>query len=275
MRYVLMVLTLFSLMGCQGVEESEYEKIRKVNAVKEPIYRYHDEVQYTIDTPIHRIREKYPWEEGMIRGHHKITKEFFRCKGNSLNAPKATLTKNYEESYHFDCGGLEEHSLPMRGDQEFIYPILIDLLNYLQEKTGCKVVITSGHRCPKHNLYLDPSKGNKLSKHLIGAEVDFFVETMEKDPEKVVKLLIEFYKEQENDFEYKTFHRYEKGDTNVSTKPWYNKEVFIKLHKPFEGRDIDNDHSHPYISIQVRYDRQAKRRASYTWDQAFNGYLRW
>lgn len=275
MRYLSYLLFIGLIMGCSGLEQSEYEKIRKLNEVKERIYRFCNEQQYAIDAPKHRIREKYSWEERMIREHHKITKEFFRCRGNSLNLPRSTKNRNNETNYHFDCGGLEEHSLPIRNEKEFVYPILLDLLNYLQEQTGNKVHITCGHRCPKHNLYCDPSKGNQLSKHLIGGEVDFYIEGMEHQPETIVNLLMQYYREKEVDRELQAFFRYEKGDTNVSIRPWYNKEIFIKLFQPHEGRDIDNQHAHSYISLQVRYDREEKRRAYYTWDQAFNGYLRW
>ncbi len=274
MKYLLCLLTCF-LIGCSGLEQSEYENIRKLNEVKERIYRFCDEQQYAINVPNHRIREKYCWENLMIGGHHKITKEFFRCCGNSLNLPRSTKNRNNEIHYYFDCGGLEEHSLPIRNEKEFISPILIELLNYLQQQTGCKVHITCGHRCPKHNLYCDPSKGNRLSKHLIGGEVDFYIEGMENQPETIVDLVMKYYLDQETDPEFQRFYRYDKGDSNVAIRPWYNKEIFIKIFQPHEGRDIDNQHEHSYISIQVSYDRKEKRREYYTWDQAFNGYLRW
>ena len=83
----------------------------------------------------------------------------------------------------------------MKGDKEFVYPILIDLLNEVQAKTRGKVVITCGHRCPVHNAYADNSSYNQNSKHMIGAEVDFYVQGLESPPEEVFELLMSHYKE--------------------------------------------------------------------------------
>jgi hypothetical protein len=144
----------------------------------------------------------------------------------------------------------------------------LDLLNYVQEQTGKRVIVTSGHRCPAHNTYADLSKDNRTSKHQIGAEVDFYVQGMEDTPLAVVELLMGFYQGKE----FGAFQRYEKSD--VSTKPWMNQEIFIKLQLSHEGRDIDNRHPHPYITLQVRYDREAKERVSYDWKKANLGYAR-
>ena len=43
--------------------------------------------------------------------------------------------------------------------------------------------------------------------------------------------------------------------SHLAIEPWQNKEILIKLYQKDEGRDLDNRHPHPYISIQVRYDR--------------------
>lgn len=198
----------------------------------------------------------YEWRK---EGPAPITKEFFRCKGCSTNPPYT----NNEETVT-DCGGWRKHSLPVKEKEEFIYPILITLLNYVQERTGHKVIITSGHRCPQHNTYVDPGRGNQYSKHMIGAEVSFYVEGME--PLAIVEIIQEYYK----DTEYALFKRYE-GETNVSTPPWSNKEIFIKLFKESEGRNGDNQHPYPYLSIQVRYDRERGEAVTYSWAQANKG----
>jgi hypothetical protein len=86
-----------------------------------------------------------------------------------------------------------------------------------------------------------------------------------------------YYKETpayKGDTSYETFHRYERGDVRVSTKPWFNKEIFIQLYLPEEGRDGDNNHPHPYFSIQVRYDRALKEKVVYQWKKAHLGYPR-
>ena len=112
---------------------------------------------------------------------------------------------------------------------------------------------------------------------MIGPEVDFLVQGYEKKPEKVIDAIMSFYKQEEyrGKEKYESFQRYKKNDLNVSTPSWYNQEVFIKLYLPDEGRDYDNNHPYPYVSIQVRYDPQSNQRVTYTWQQAFYSYLRY
>ncbi len=236
------------------------------------IARKQDDIRYRLAPLERQLQKSYPWEEEGVKGLPKITKDFFRCNGSLLN-PEKWMEKGEQKERLADCGGSASHSLPLRNEQEFIYPILPTLLNYLQAQTGKRVVITSGHRCPQHNTYVDFSKENQFSKHMIGAETSFYVQGLMDQPEKIVQLLIDYYKESPEQ-EYTTFQRYEKEDTNVSTKPWFNKEIYIKLFKPCEGRNFDNRHPYPYISIQVRYDKEQNEKVVYTWDQACKNYLR-
>ena len=138
-------------------------------------------------------------------------------------------------------------------------------------------MITCGHRCPEHNTYSDSSPKNQHSKHMIGAEVSFYVQGMEYKPETIIKYLQEYYKSNpkykgQKDFE--EFQRYDKEDSDVSIQPWYNKEIFVKLYNKKEGRDFDNRHPYPYISIQVRYEVDRQEKVIYTWDKATRNYLR-
>jgi hypothetical protein len=274
---VLSLGVVFLLAGCSGMEQSEQEKLRRMNAQGEFIHRSHSEHLYPLTTPEHRIREKYPWEMAYIGKHAKVTKEYFRCKGSSINPPHVDHKDPSRPANYFDCDGFQKHSLPVRGEKEFIYPTLIDLLNYVQAKTGCKVVITCGHRCPVHNGYADNSSYNQNSKHMIGAEVDFYVQGMENRPEEVIKILVSYYKEMplyKGDKQYQEFQRLDKGVLNVSTPPWFNKEILIKLYKKNEGRDFDNRHPYPYVSVQVRFDRELNEKVVSNWQKAFNGYRR-
>ncbi|MCH9609647.1 MAG: hypothetical protein S4CHLAM45_00330 [Chlamydiales bacterium] len=96
--------------------------------------------------------------------------------------------------------------------------------------------------------------------------------TMEK--EHMLKLIKEFYeKSHPEEKAYLTFERYKREGINVSTLPWYNKEIFIKYYLPGEGRDLDNQHSEPYLGIQVRYDRDLKKQVTFDQTQVEN-YLR-
>lgn len=270
--------SLILLMGCSGMEQSEQEKLRRMNAQAEFIYRTSGESQYRLEPPKQKIREKYPWEMAYIGKHPKITKEYFRCKGSSLNPPHIDHKDPARPANYFDCGGFQKHSLPLSGDKEHIYPILIDLLNYLQAKTGCRAIITCGHRCPVHNSYADSSTYNQNSKHMIGAEVDFYMQGMEQRPEEVIQLIMGFYREMplyRGEKDYIQFQRLEQAKLNVVTPPWYNKEILIKLYKKGEGRDFDNRHPYPYISIQVRFDREVNQKVICEWKKAFNGYRRY
>jgi hypothetical protein len=267
------VLTLFFLaVSCSDKEAGLETPIAK----GEYIYRLKDEFFFIPEPPEKQSMPIYPWEEGQILGLPHITKEYFRCKGSSLNPVRINMEKG-DLIRFFDCGGTEKHSLPLRDNKEFIYPILIDLMNFIQSKTGKRIVITCGHRCPQHHVYADPSIEKQSSKHMIGAEVSFYVQGLEDKPENIVKIIQSYYVENpkyKEDKAFLEFQRYEKENTDVSTQPWFNKEIFIKLYKKKEGRNFDNRHPYPYISIQVRYDIEKEERVSYSWDKAFKNYLR-
>ena len=275
MHFCILALLLI-VFGCSGLEDAEKEKLKKANAIGERIYRTHEEVLFAIEEPKPYTRPAYPWEINEVGGLSRITKEFFRCKGSNQNTPQ-TKTANGQSVYTFDCGGMTQHSLPYKEGKEIIYPALIELLNYIQDKTQKKVVVTCGHRCPTHNTYADHSKANQGSKHMIGAEVDFYVKGLEWRPQVVINLIMEYYKKHptlRHDPKCAEFIRYEQA-TNVSTPPWHNKEVFIKFYTKDEGRDLDNNHDYPYFSLQLKWDRDKNEPITYTWAKAFNGYLRY
>lgn len=270
--YLPFFLVVLLIYGCSSSEDTESQRARMQNATGEYIYRIHNEYLFKIDPPVKSAPTFYPWESSS----KKITRDYFRCKGSSLNPPKITQ-KNNENVYAFDCGGAEKHSLPLRDNKEFIYPILIDLLNYIQNQSEKKVVITSGHRCPDHNVYVDNAKENMASKHMIGAEVSFYVQGWEEQPEKVIKLIQDYYTitpKYKGLKEYQEFQRYDKNNVTVLTPPWMNKEIFIKLFKKKEGRNFDNRHPYPYISIQVRYDMSTQEQVIYTWEKANRNFQR-
>ena len=247
------------------MEQSEREKLRRLNCKGESIYRNQGDLFYPIAAPAHTPRSPYPWESET--NLPRITKDFFRCKGSPLNASM--------EGGIGDCEGCSRHGLPIIHGKENVYPILIELLNYIQKKTGKRVVITCGHRCPTHNTYADPSKENQVSKHQIGAEVDFYVQGMEERPQEVAGLIMQYFQETpayKSDKESQEFKRL--TPTELTTQPWMNKEILIKLFQKHEGRDADNRHPHPYLSIQVRYDQGTKERVIYEWAKANQGYPR-
>ncbi len=215
------LLFFFCLFSTSCMEQAQKSQIKERNERKDVVHRLSYEKRYPEGKLCRLEREAYPWEAGYTGGRPPITKESFRCKGKHT------------------------HSLPLKQGEEFIYPILVNLLNHLQAKTGCPVVITCGHRCQEHHKLADPSVYNANSKHLMGAEVDFYLQGMENK-------------------EYETFLQLDPSKLNVSTPAWYNKEVLIKLYLPHEGRDVDNRHKYPYISIQVRYDVEKNEKVIYS-----------
>ncbi len=208
----------------------------------------------------------YPWKNYTL-AFSPITKEYFRCRGSSLNPPIPVYQDGKVSTNIFDCGGTSAHSLPIRNGKEFIYPILLELLNYIQRVMKKAVVITSGHRCPIHNKYVDASSKNMFSKHLIGAEVSFYIKGAEKSPDAVLSCIEDFYRTHsryaQNLKEYLPLVRYDR-ETDTSLKPWMNKEIFIKFYLPTEGRNRDNTHPYGYFSLQVRFDRERQIKVTVT-----------
>lgn len=259
--------------GCSSPDDPK--ELRRQNETAHLVTRADSDQFAPASTPVRQTPPPYAWREKALGQYSRITKEYFRCGGSSLNPDNITETPDGKIHRITDCSGGHHHSLPLIDGKEHIYPILIELLNTIQDATGRRVVVTCGHRCPLHNGYSDDSTYNATSKHMIGAEVDFYVQGMEDNPEAVLEILFDHYRKQYPDTaSMHTFERYTKPDTNVSTLPWYNKEVFIKLFTTDEGRDLDNRHPYPYLSIQVRWDRDSNTRVNYTWNQAHRGYLK-
>ncbi|KPK32820.1 MAG: hypothetical protein AMS24_03030 [Chlamydiae bacterium SM23_39] len=258
MRFFLVFLIL--LFSCSD------DKCHKNRIQSEYITRTHDTFFFPIFNPKFNKRENYPWEKEISK-LVAITDEDMRCKGSKLNP---SIIEN-DEIFN-DCEG-KNHSLPVINGKEGVYPILLEILNYIQYKTKKRVVVTSGYRCPKHNRYI---RANKRSKHIIGAAVDFYVKDMENEYEKIVDLIFNFYKEKKRYSLKKEFlFLQSKNRTDVKIKPWYNKEIFIKLYLEKEGRNLDNKHRYPYISIQVRFDLEKGKEVNYSEDRANNIYLKW
>ncbi len=271
MRFWVGIVCLL-LSACDGLERSEQEKLKLANAEGEFIVRSHGELAYLIPPLKYRARSQYPWEKNYVGNFPKITKEFFRCRGKSTNALRLFVTEGGEEVHLFDCSGSVHHSLPIVGGKEFIYPVLIEILNYIQARTLKKVVITCGHRCPEHNAYADMHGMAKTSKHMIGAEVDFYVAGLEMNPEVVLELIVRFFRENAH---YRGRAEYEQFTSLKAAESWANKEIAVRFFSKEEGRDDDNRHPYPYFCIEVLRDRDTKSKVLYTWPQAHRGIHRY
>ncbi len=105
-----------------------------------------------------------------------------------------------------------------------------------------------------------PAKENRISKHQIGAEVDFYVQGMEDRPRKrspafscsTIKKPLSI-KTIRN-----TLNSSAMTSRTIRHPALVNKEIFIKIYQKDEGRDADNRHPHAYITLQVRFDRETK-----------------
>ncbi len=278
LHYTYLILTFLLLFAsaCDSSPNTQKNLSKQQVAKGEYIYRRHDEFMFTPPQVTPQPLPIYEWKKRMSGKFPAITKHHFRCNGKGIN-PIKKIEQNGQTLHIADCNGPSEHSLPIVDGKEHIYPILIDLLNYIQLKSGKKVVVTSGHRCPTHHQYVDNSPIQKYSKHMIGAEVAFYVQGLEENPETAIALVQEYY--QNNSVyhglkDYQEFTRWEKNDSDTSTFPWYNKEIFIKLYKKNEGRNLDITHTHPYISIQVRFNKDKNEKVIYSWDKAFKCFYR-
>ena len=107
---------------------------------------------------------------------------------------------------------------------------MIELLNAIQAETGKEGHVTSGHRCPDHHAYVDPASFNKGAKHMIGAQVSFYVQGAEDHPEAIIALLMEFYKKNpryRGIAAFEEFKRDDKHEADISTPPWFNRKFSL------------------------------------------------
>lgn len=197
-----------------------------------------------------------------------MTQEHFRCKGSYEHSPDIVDGK-----FYFDCNGSEVHSLPTHRGEERVYPLLIELLGAFQELTGKEIVVTCGHRCPRHNQYADSTAKNRVSKHQVGGEVDFYVIGMEWESEKVVELLLYCYRLSKSIYKNSSFTRCKRQ--TLRTPTWKNQELEISISQLDERRDKDNDHSYPYITIELFYDYQTQKPVRYSWHSAHYSLFRY
>ena len=254
------------LAGCSGFTSSEHKKLRQKNRTWTSLSQV-TTPPFFLPTSTPTPPPSYPWDRKWVGQHLRIHEQFFRCKGSKAHPPIEVKGR-----VHRDCNGAHSHGLPAKEGKPFIYPILLDLLNYLQEATHKRVVITCGHRCPRHNTYADPSKKNRTSKHQVGAEVDFYVQGMEEIPERIVELLVDYYQNEGESPSRRHFYRIKQTDR--ITPCWENQEIRIGLSQSHERRDKDNIHPYPYLTIEVLYDKRARRSVSYFWHKAHYGYFK-
>lgn len=236
-------LWLLLLVGCTDLKTVKEEEIRRKNATSEPLVRRLEDVRFPIFIPLKKTREAYPWESKTER-LVPLTADDLRCKGNHEHPPRYLPVLEGGVHEVQDC---HPHSLPQAEGADVYSKLLLDKLNLIQRELGKKVTITSGHRCPVHNLYCNPMGTAVFNKHLVAARVDFIVQT--DSPEEVVEVLRRHSKEK----------LVQAGDK----MQWNSSELSIKWTRGLDLRDFDNRHNLPYFTLE---DNQMPL----TWDLAFS-----
>lgn len=266
----LFLLALLSALVA-GCEQSSPAPQRGV-FVGEYIARHASDNLLDLKSPERLQISAYPWDATTRTPLPPITKHYFQCRG-CLQHPPKMIQRGGESIHLYDCRGGEQHSLPLRDGQEWIAPLLLVMLNFCQERFERPVHITCGHCCLDHRTYLYPHASSEGVGHVLGAEVDFYVEGWESRPERVVQALLEFYRTRWN------HDQHEKGEFSYDEKDgsrfWKNREVVLSIHAAHLGRDEDNNHSYPYLTIRVRYDKESKDTLKYSWDRALKSYYRY
>ncbi|MCH9617470.1 MAG: hypothetical protein SP4CHLAM5_05330 [Chlamydiia bacterium] len=257
--HIIFFLLLFLLSSCSTADQRVELRRMNNNKSSEKIYRLSHEQVYKEKAMQLSARELYPWENETEFA--KITMNTLRCRGDISHPKRAKDKREYE-----DCGGMHHHGLPYVDGEEFVYPVLISLLNKVQNSFNKKVVVTSGHRCPKHNNYLTLGT-SKISKYMIGAKVDFYVEGLEDSYEDVIDRIMYLYEGDKE--EYSLF---KKITGKGSFASWRNKEITITVQKDGEHTVLLNK-NHPVISIEVRYDRERKAPVVLDWKKAYQGFI--
>src|SRR4051812_27330602 len=115
MKRVLFLLLGLFLQGCSSSSSPSSSSLPK----GEYLFRRYDESLVQVESMAAIKRKSYPWEEDWQCCYPKITKDFFRCRGSSLN-PVHFAQKGKEVVRFYDCGGAQKHSLPLRDQKEYI-----------------------------------------------------------------------------------------------------------------------------------------------------------
>ena len=258
MRSICFIL-LFLQVSCSTADEREKSQRMSNNKAVEKIYRLSHEKVYVEEDRVLATRELYPWENETEFA--KITMNTLRCRGDNTHVPRHKKDKEY-----VDCNGMHDHGLPYVDGEEFVYPVLVSLLNKIQNSFNKRLIVTSGHRCPRHNNYLTLG-ASKISKYMIGAKVDFYVEGMEEGVDDVIERIMYLY---ENDSD--EYRRFTKTTGQGHFPAWRNKEISISASSEGE-HSVTLKKNHPVITVEVRWDRERNQRVNLDWKKAYQGFI--
>lgn len=243
------------LAGCGGFEESEKEKWMRSYRKHTPLERGALE-EHLSEKNSHISEHKpiYFWREHS--SSVSITQDHFRCMGSVINPPRVVRNRQGQLMTLLDCGGAKEHSLPLKDQQEYINPMILELCVDLCEKTDSQIDILAGHLCQAHARYLDYFESDKAWKHAMGEAVQFCVRGFELRGRELIDLLAKLHQAQLQACHAakKQIHVTEEGfysaylKVTFCPKPWWEKP-----------RDFDKE----WVGIEVKADLDTGKLCAY------------
>ncbi len=155
-----------------------------------------------------------------------------RCTGGEV-----TLFERGAPVVYRDCAKGERHTRAMAKE-------IVALVEKLRCRFGERVVVTSGYRSWRHNLYswavlaAEKGSGNEVSrksKHMEGKAVDFHVRGLSY-------------------LQHKELSGQLRRWAGLLERPLRGSRqaIWSRVYRPEEGRDPDNRHGFPYIHVELR-----------------------
>ncbi|PCI76056.1 hypothetical protein COB21_04930 [Candidatus Aerophobetes bacterium] len=192
-----------------------------------------------------------------------ITTHHFRCKG-SHNNPIIHHIIDEKTKYFQDCDGLHTHSLPIIDGEETVYPHLVELLNYAQQKTKRPITILSGHRCYMHQSYLSCKHADLISLYQLGAAADVCFQGSHLNLLSLVSAISDWYSCAKN--LSKT-----KFSINQDHTQWSNRYITLTLH---EKTDLPSTaYQGPHLTIKLKKDPHSGKTITYSYRKVRNNIL--
>jgi hypothetical protein len=155
-----------------------------------------------------------------------------RCTGGVVTLKEKGRTVAYR-----DCPAEERPRHPMAEE-------LLRLIERVRCEVGDRVIVTSGYRSPRHNLYgwayvaarEGPSNAvSRTSRHTKGRAVDFYVRGFTAEELRNLRAKL---------------HRW--AGRLAEPLRGSRERIWSRVYRRGEGRDPDNLHPHPYIHVEWR-----------------------
>lgn len=191
-----------------------------------------------------------------MRSHTTRINKYHFCCGGSIEHPIYETDKGWFS----DCSGGQVHSLPLKDNEEWISPILITLLNDLQDHFETAAVVLCGHCCPIHYRYRIEKGQRAVRRHMMGAAVDF------KLKKKPAQQTIDYLVERANWYSADPLSPIDPTYSH-STKAWKNRHFKIHLLENYESDQT------AAIRIEVFHDPIIDETIRFQWDTTEQLYI--